>query len=118
MAEQADKIQNPDEGPWPVLGKGWNILRFVISNKNFMPKYYDEVETLLKPLFEYIAHPNEIDFEDDILLCIKSLVNKKQEVSPTIFTMIQCFPGVLQKNKCSFQTLMPTINTLLKHGKV
>ena len=57
LAEQADKLQNPSGGPWPVLGKGWNILRFVISNKAFMPKYYEQVEALLKPLFEYIANP-------------------------------------------------------------
>lgn len=102
LAEQADKMQNPSEGPWPMLGKGWNILRFVISNKNFMPKYYDQCEALLKPLFEFIASPAKIDFEDDILLCIKSLVNKKQAVSETILLMIPCLPAVLQKNSLSF----------------
>jgi hypothetical protein len=81
-----------------------------------MPLFYDKIEALIKPLFEYIAHPAEIDFEDDILLCMKSLVSKKQAVSETILTMVQCFPALLQKNKCSFQTLMPTINTLLKFG--
>lgn len=29
----------------PVIGKCWNIVRFIIANSNFMPQFYNELET-------------------------------------------------------------------------
>ena len=40
--------------PRPMIGKGWNIVRLIIAHPNFMPKYYDELEACILPLFAYI----------------------------------------------------------------
>jgi hypothetical protein len=46
---------------------------------------------MMKPLFEFIADPSKIDFEDEILLCIKYLVKKSNTVSDTIWVMVPFF---------------------------
>ena len=42
-----------------------------------MPLFYEPIEELLLPLFEFISDPTKIEFEDEILLTIKTLVRKK-----------------------------------------
>jgi hypothetical protein len=69
------------------------------------------------PLFEFIVEPSQIDFEDDILLSIKTLVKKKKSVSENIWRMIQFFPKVLEKNQHSFGNILDTINNLVLVGR-
>lgn len=71
---------------------------------------------MLKPLFEFICDPSKIDFEDEILLAIKSLVKKSTSVSETIWVMVPFFPAVLEKNKHAFGNIMDTINHILLKG--
>ena len=58
-----------------------------------------------------------IDFEDDILLAIKTLVKKKKEVSENMWRLLIFFPKVLEKNKHSFGNIMDTVNHLVLVGK-
>ena len=105
------------EEAFPIIGKGWNILRFALASQTFMPTYYDQFELLIKPLFEFITDPMKIDFEDDILLSIKTMIKMKKEVTDTVWVMIPCFPKVLEKNKHAFGNVMDTINRILLVGK-
>ena len=72
---------------------------------------------MLLPLFEYISDPTKIEFDDDILLVIKSLIRKKKGVTETIWRMVPCFKLVLQKNKHCFGHLMEVINIMMMEGK-
>ena len=46
------------------------------DSAKFMPLYYEAIEDSLKPLFEYILKPDEIEFEEEIVLIIKSFIKK------------------------------------------
>jgi len=30
--------------PSPCILKGWNVIKLIVSNSTYMPKYYDEIE--------------------------------------------------------------------------
>ena len=110
------KVVNPG-GSYPCIVKGWNILRQIISAKDYMPKYYEPFESILLPLFEFISDPKKIDFEDDILLAIKTLIRKRKGVTENVWRMVPCFSQVLEKNKHCFGLLMDTVNVLIVTGR-
>lgn len=43
---------------------------------SFMPQYSAPLEETLKPLFEFMVDPIKVEFEDDIVLTIKSFIKK------------------------------------------
>jgi hypothetical protein len=71
----------------------------------------------MKPLFEFITDPEQIEFEDDIVLVLKSFIKKKQSVSPTLWTIFPELKKVFIKNKHAFGNLLDTLNYYLLYGK-
>jgi hypothetical protein len=61
--------------------------------------------------------PTKIEFEDDIVLTIKSLIKKANEISPVIWTLYPHLYKVFQKNKMTFGNLLDTLNYYLISGK-
>ena len=51
-------------------------MRTVAEQKAFMPSLHAQIEEVLQPIFEHIVDPTKIDFEDDIVLIIKSFITK------------------------------------------
>lgn len=47
----------------------------------FMPRYALPIEEVLKPLFEFMVDPRQVEFEDDIVLTLKSMIKKTGTVS-------------------------------------
>ena len=82
-----------------------------------MPKFYDQIEDALKPLFEFMVDPNNIDFEDDIVLILKTFIKKTKTVSQTLWTLFPLLTKIFDKNKKSFGNLLDTINYYLVFGK-
>jgi len=76
-----------------------------------------EFEEVLKPIFQFIANPNAISFEDDILILIKSMIKKSKKVSPILWEMFDLLPNVLVKNKGQMGDLLDTINYFMIYGK-
>lgn len=64
-----------------VMNNCWNIIRFIAEDENITPAQSLELEQQLYPLFEYLQVPNEIEFEDDIILFEISLIKKCKGVS-------------------------------------
>ena len=44
--------------------------------EEFIPPYYAQIEKSLEPLFEYVLHPEQIEFEEDIVLILKTFIKK------------------------------------------
>jgi hypothetical protein len=59
-----------------IINKCWNVIRMICELDSFMPTYSREIEETLKPLFEFMMDPEKIEFEDDIVLTIKSFIKK------------------------------------------
>jgi len=76
-----------------------------------------QLQVELKPLLEFITQPKEINFDDDIVLVLKSFLKKQQYVSEILWTIFPELPKVLEKNKASFGNLLDTINYYLIFGR-
>lgn len=61
--------------------------------------------------------PEQIEFEDDIVLVLKSFIKKRQSVSPTLWTIFPQLTKVFIKNKHVFGNLLDTLNYYLIYGK-
>lgn len=74
-------------------------------------------EEMLKSLFGYITNPTAIAFEDEIVLCLKTFINKNKQISNVAWECFKHFPLILQKNKGTFGIMHETINCYLINGK-
>ena len=68
-----------------IINKCWNIIRLIVDLKEIITIYYSEIEEALKPLFEFIADPLKIEFEDDIVLAVKSMIRRTNNISETLW---------------------------------
>lgn len=53
----------------------------------------------MKPLFGFMIDPNQIEFEDDIILVLKSFIKKRQSVSPVLWEIFPQLVKVFDKSK-------------------
>jgi hypothetical protein len=93
-----------------IINKCWNIIRQIVEFDSFIPQYYNNIEHEMKPLFEYILEPEKIEFEDDIVLILKTFIKKTKKVSDILWTIYPHLIKVFEKNKRSFGNLMDTLN--------
>lgn len=66
------------------INKCWNTIRFIAEHDYFSAHLLPIIEETLLPLFEYMVKPQEIDFDDDIIFCICSILKKGKKASPVL----------------------------------
>lgn len=84
---------------------------------SFMPAYASQIEESLKPLFAYIEFPEKVEFEDDIVLTIKSFIKKTGQISNVLWVLFPHLYKVFLKNKRTFGNLLDTLNHYLVTGR-
>ena len=89
----------------------------MVECDSFIPQFYDKIEETLKPLFEFVVDPTNIEFEDDIVLTLKTFIKKTKSVSSTLWTIYPHLMKVFAKNKYAFVNLLDTLNLFLLHGQ-
>jgi hypothetical protein len=100
-----------------IINKCWNVIRLITELDTFMPTYASSIEEQLKPLFEFMADPSKIEFEDDIVLTIRSFIKKTNQVSPVMWTLFPVMIKVFEKNKRTFGNLLDTLNQYIIIGR-
>jgi importin-8 len=99
------------------INKCWNTIRFIAEHDYFAANFLQIIEETLLPLFEYLVTPSLIDFDDDIIFCLTSLMKKSKVVSPTLRKIFPFLPKFQLKYKGIFGNLLQTINSYLMYGK-
>ena len=64
-----------------------------------------------------MTDPTKIEFEDDIVLVLKSFIKRMKGVSPTLWQIFPYLMKVFEKNKKAFGNLLDAINYYLLYGK-
>jgi hypothetical protein len=100
-----------------VINKCWNVIRTIVEYEVFINNYYNNIEGTLLPLFEFLVDPTKIEFEDDIVLVLKSFIKRKKSVSKNLWIIFPHLEKVFTKNKDSFGNLLDTVNYYLLYGK-
>jgi hypothetical protein len=109
---------NQTDGSSLLVQKCINILRQVSENKEVVTKFYPDLEESLLPLFEHLAHPDKISFEDDILTIVKNLIKRKEAVSVRLHRLLFTLDKVMIKNKnCFGEVLLSTLNVFIYFGR-
>jgi hypothetical protein len=100
-----------------VINKCWNVIRQIVEIPTFIPTLYNQIEEQLKPLFQFIIEPTKIEFEDEIVLVLKTFIKKTHVVSNVLWEMFPYLEKVFEKNKQCFGNLLDTLNYFLIYGK-
>jgi L-arabinose isomerase len=59
------------------IGTCINIVRFMAENSYFSGKAVSVIEERIKPLLVlFVQHPNDVDFDDDLVFMVDSLIKK------------------------------------------
>jgi hypothetical protein len=71
------------------------------------------LELTVTPLLQKIAEP--IDYDDDILFLVSSIIKKLKLVSPTLLQILEYLPQVNQRNKFILGPLLETLCLYTMH---
>ena len=66
------------------IGKCINVIRWIVEFEFFTGEHIQHIEEMIKPLLLFATRLNDIDFEDDLIFCIDSLIKKRKSCSPII----------------------------------
>ena len=93
-----------------VLDKCMATLRICVDNGVYMPQLQAPFTEALKPIFEFLADPTQIAFEDDIVLLVKSIIKKTKAVSADMWIIFDQFPKIVTKASGALGDLLSTMN--------
>lgn len=99
------------------INKCWNTIRFIAEHDYFADRYLQIIEETLLPLFEYLVNPLDIDFDDDIIFCIQSLLKKTKEASPIMRKIFPVLFKFQEKYKGLMGNLLQTVNMFIVNAK-
>ncbi len=100
-----------------TINQCWNVIRAICEQVEFFPMHTDAIENSLLPMFNYLVDPTNIDFDDDMLQVITSLITKRGSVSPNMAKIFPFLPNFFEKYSRSFGSLLQTINCYIYYGK-
>jgi hypothetical protein len=95
----------------------WNVLRNMGEQPLIVNKYLALIETTLVPLFQYMQAPEKIEFDEDILLIVGSLIKVSKGVTDTQMQLFPLFERVFEKYNNEFSHLFNTLNQYIIHGR-
>ncbi len=100
-----------------VLNQCWNVIRCICENNAFYPEFAAAIEHSLLPLFNYLVDPKDIEFDDDMVQIITTLIKKSKAVSENMGKVFPVLPKFFEKYKGVFGSLLHTLNCYLFYGK-
>ncbi|MDR3548036.1 MAG: hypothetical protein P4M11_07195 [Candidatus Pacebacteria bacterium] len=100
-----------------VMSQCWNVIRAICETDAFMPEYADPIERALLPMFNYLVDPTKVEFDDDLIQIITTLIKKRRGVSENMARIFPYLQKFFEKNKGVFGNLLFTLNCYLFFGK-
>ena len=100
-----------------IINQCWNAINCIYEDNAFHPDYTESFEKSLIPMFNLFANTDRIEFEDDLVQIISTIVKKFKGVSEN---MVGVFPLLLkyfEKTKCDLDKVFEALNYYLVYGK-
>jgi len=112
-----DVVKTDNKNEKIILSKIWNILRLLGRDPNFIPKYQDDIELLMEPLFNLFENDEQVSFEDDMLIYITIVTKLAQRVSDSCWKTLKTFPRIFFRSKGILSSLFPALNQIILIGR-
>jgi hypothetical protein len=87
-----------------------------VSTKQFFVAFEEGIEQALQPLFEFIANPENIEFEEDICQTVTTLISVSKRVSTTNQIVYPHIFKVFTKYKMELGNLFQMLNMYINFG--
>jgi hypothetical protein len=100
-----------------ILNKIWNIFRLLATDPSFVPKYQDDIELLMDPLFSLFENDEHVSFEDDMIIYITEVTKLAQRVSDNCWRTLKAFPRIFYKSKGLISSIFPALNQIIIVGR-
>lgn len=108
--------ENDKEKSTMFITKCWNIIRTIGETKIFFPAIQDNLEQALLPLFKYMEQPELIEFDDDIVHIMNSMMMYSHRVSDVTWILVQTFPKIFVKYDKMLGLLFQSLNLIMVYG--
>ena len=95
----------------------WNVIRAVTEQETFIPLYQQEIEEALKPLLFYMGNPLQIDFDEDIIQIIATMIRKTKSVTAIQMDLFTILNKYYDKAEGVFGALLPCLNMYILHAE-
>ncbi len=95
----------------------WNVIRAIVEQDAFHPVLTEEIEKELYPMMNYLEKPEDIEFDDDILQAITTIIKKKGQLSTELFKVFPFLQNFYKKYKGVFGDLLSTLNAFMFYGR-
>eukprot|EP00826_Nyctotherus_ovalis_P055575 TRINITY_DN7392_c0_g1_i17.p1 TRINITY_DN7392_c0_g1~~TRINITY_DN7392_c0_g1_i17.p1 ORF type:complete len:832 (+),score=218.67 TRINITY_DN7392_c0_g1_i17:572-3067(+) len=101
-----------------ILNQCWNVIESICKFSIRHKEHKDTIEKEVLPLFNYLASPAEIDFDDRLLQVLTLLIKSQKCITEN---MLQVFPFLIklfESCKCTLHELLEVFNYYLFYGKL
>ena len=99
-----------------IINKCFNIIRMLMNSKIFVVKNVEQIEESLAPLVEYMSEPNKIDFDEDIISVIYSLIVHNEKLTNLSMNLIVYLYKYCEKIKGLLLDTYELLNAYLAYG--
>lgn len=114
---ECESIKEKKESKRIILNKIWNIFRQIGENRHYIPKFQEDIEKILTPLFAYLERDEKIPFEDDILKYMISVIRISKKVSNTCWGIFRTFPKIFVRSQKISTLLFVALNQVIIYGR-
>jgi importin-8 len=100
-----------------TINQCWNVIRAICEQEAFFPEHMDKIELSLLPMFNYLVNPQNIEFDDDMIQAISTLIKRRQSVSENMAKLFPFLQNFFTKYNHSFGSLLQCLNCFIYYGK-
>ena len=101
------------------IAKCWSVLRYVAEHSHFSDQMVPVIEECSVPLLEFMQNPEEVNFDDDLIFFIDSLLKKAKSTNSRILQLaFQTLPKFLEKFNYIFGPLLECISLYTMYSRV
>ncbi len=97
----------------------WNVVRYVAEHSHFTDKMIPVIEESSLPLLKFMQDPEQVNFDDDLIFFISSLLKKSKSTNSLILReAFQFLPKFLEKFNYIFGPLLECLSLYTMYSRV
>ena len=101
------------------IAKCWSVIRYVAEHDHFVDRMVPVIEQCALPLLQFMQVPESVNFDDDLIFFIGSLLKKSKGTNSVILReAFQFLPKFLAKFNYIFGPLIECVSLYTMYSRV